>query len=179
LIKSVSSNIYFEKNLGYSLFLSLLDEYNDSIFDKFSNHILVPRTKKTFTQNFLNKKETKEFIKHIKGEKTKTYGNGKRTYLRAIEKLKVYGLEKIFDAIYNYIIEPSKLEFIDYIDDNNQKLHNQLLIVYQQLMKKRLNLRKEILKQRVGDLEIYSDLNFSPPNNTQISLLKACHIYDV
>jgi hypothetical protein len=28
-------------------------------------------------------------------------------------------------------------------------------------------------------LEIYSDLNFSPPNNTQISLLKACHIYDV
>ncbi|MDE6477521.1 MAG: hypothetical protein K2L48_05105 [Mycoplasmoidaceae bacterium] len=39
--RSVNSSIYYERNLGYTLFVCLIDEYNQTIFRQIKKHQII------------------------------------------------------------------------------------------------------------------------------------------
>jgi hypothetical protein len=183
LIKSTSSNIYFEINLGFSLFLSIIDEKDANIFNNFDSYKINPTTTSKVIRDFLplylDKDETKQFIKKIKGENTEKFGSGKRSYIRGVnELLNTYSFDFIIDSMCNYI---DKIDtFSSYNTPQDKIKADTLQMIDREIQSKRGNLKKSIMdKRNIKSDEDYTDLQSSDQNHTNIRLLEACHIYDV
>lgn len=177
---STNSKISHERNIGYTLFLSLFDEYDNKLLRTFSSHWLHPRTQRSFDCGNLSSDETIIFLKHVKGEDTK-YGKGKKSYIDAC-KLVLDNIHfdelinKMYECIENgYDILNFSIEKID--DETKLKLFQSYV---NKLKNKRSKLKESIINNRVcGWNKKWSDLQNSNPNFISAGTMEAAHIFDV
>lgn len=188
LTSSIYSDVSYVVNLGYSLFLSLIDEEDATLFTKIKNHIIKPRTVNKSNKNFVNYEisdaRSQEFINHVKGDKlNKSFGRGKSTYVTATkELLNAYKFEDIVDYMYNYITNDSNdNNFIKTKEEiNDIELSRELKQKIQQIQNNRSFLKPNIISHRVFDKnKVWSDLDNSDLNLDLPMTLIGCHIYDV
>jgi hypothetical protein len=102
--------------LGFSLFLSIIDDYDSNIFNEFASYQIFPKTNsnviRPYLPLFLSNPSTNQFIKKIKGVETELFGQGKRSYIQASRVLlDAYGFEKIIDEMYKYACNPNSNSF--------------------------------------------------------------------
>ncbi|MDR2636291.1 MAG: HNH endonuclease [Mycoplasmataceae bacterium] len=163
---SIASNVGFVRNLGYSILICLLNKVQ-----KLPNDIVIKRRTNSKNKVFkidvplqfkTNEWYAKEYIDHVCGEDTKNFGNGKSTYITCVDEiLKLYKLDDIIENIYQWSQGATAPE---------TELYS----------KERTYFRTNILSSRGIDYDkIYSDLENSPANEIHVSLLEACHIYEV
>ncbi len=190
LLNSVDSSIPHQRNFGLSLFLSLIDSYDQTIFGELGELYLFPHTErnKHLKDNLikLNTENGVQFIRHVKGEDTDIYQEGKHTYTDLCHHLlDQYGFETIVDNLIKVIHgEPiDNCLWQDNSEFQSNKEKNFLNNKYRKKIKqKRAELRKKIIVERVGDIDPnyqYTDLENSPPNYKEVASLEACHIFDV
>ncbi len=196
---SYYSNINFVKNLGFSLFLSLIDEYNnqtktnyfDYINNEFQSKSLSRKYKKYTPFNFKDK-VSQEYIKHIKGEKTQIFGNGKNTYVQLTKEiLEKYDfidvIKSIYDTLFESYDEDKNFSITFNINSlkekENKVIHNKVNDYVEDIKKLRFKLRQNIINQRIFGYNLntknYSDIINSMINNRNIESMQACHIYEV
>lgn len=201
LKNSTQSNVYFVKNLGYSLFLSLIDEYDWEIFKKYNEHY-VERIKSTrycskptplssdFTIALIKKikgttlkemKLKKTISENIKNEFLK-FGSqiGKRTYETAcVSLLNYYSFEEIVNEIYFSINYDTKERSI--FSESNKNINDLIEAEFELINGLRSQFREKVFKNRkIEDLNIkYCDLSNAEKCKIRAMDLDACHIYDV
>lgn len=196
---SYYSNINFVKNLGFSLFLSLIDEYNnqnkinyfDYIDNEFKSRSLRGKYKIYSPFNFKNK-ISQEYIKHIKGEKTKIFGNGKNTYTElSSEIIKKYEFEDIVNSIYNTLFksyDENQNLFLTFNisslrEKENKDIYHKVDNYVEDIKKERFKLRQNIINERIYgyslDTKEYCDILNSFTNRRKVENMQACHIYEV
>lgn len=201
LKNSIGSGVKYITNFGYSLFLSLIDSYNEknniNIFNQISNHIVSPKQNKKVRSKFhncdINTKEAQEFIKHVKGIATNNLGTGKRTYVVACEELlSEYKFEDIVNYIYDVVIHIDDLNYSsDFLiipesiqdqQSNNKEFMKLCQDIIQEIRNARNKLKDNILLNRIGldnRNQTWTDLDNSSPNKISFNLMEACHIYDI
>lgn len=200
LKNSVSSNVYWIKNIGYSLFLSLVAEYDWEIFKHFKEHFVerINTTKHCNKPTSLSSDFTIALIFKIKGttkkqmdskkhlskeieEEFKKFGNqvGKKSYETACSSiLEYYSFEEIIDEIYF-----SGSENVEELKTNKFTKETNLLIEkeFNYINSLRSQFRERVFKDRkINDLnKKYCDLSNAEKCNIRAMDLDACHIYDV
>lgn len=189
LLNSLNSRIEYQRNLGISIFLSLIDTVDDNIFDQLDDSFyLKPKTgRNKYLKNntiYLNTENGKQFIKHIRGIDTLIYGKGKKTYIELCEKLlDKYSFDDIINEMFNVVHDQSLN--IDHILNKKIKENSKkwdILDKYQkEIQNKRIKLRENIKINRVAtqnDIK-YTDLENSKNNFIYVQSQDACHIYDI
>ncbi|MDE6472997.1 MAG: HNH endonuclease, partial [Ureaplasma sp.] len=193
LFNSLDNHVSWTRNFGLSLFLSLIEQFDNTIFNSFNNdYFLLPKTNRN--KNLINNKiylsssNGKEYIKHLRGLKTNLFGEGKNTYKTLCEKiLSKYKFDDILDQMYKITKCTNDNDFFDnqFITNkkfNENKIKKDALDKYLNILNnKRCKLRENIIISRVGTIEdiIYSDIENSELNDTFVSSQEACHIYDI
>lgn len=202
--EAMFSHIAFVKNLGFSLFLCLIDEYgkqnetnyfeyinNFEFINKQNNHRL-----REFRPFRTRNETTIEYIKHLKGEKTVIFGSGKQTYTKLCKEIaENYDFEDVVDSIYQTLVsnsgendEANKNIFfiLDKKIKHNKAIHEKTNSFINVIKIERAKLRKNIINNRVNATldrsnpkKLYFDIANSLTNYTDVSYMDACHIYDV
>ncbi|MDE5617706.1 MAG: HNH endonuclease, partial [Ureaplasma sp.] len=196
---SYYSNIDFVKNLGFSLFISLIDEYNNqnkiNYFDYIDSQFKPKSQSKKYKNytpfNFKNN-ISQEYIRHVKGDDTNIFGNGKKTYTQlSKEILKKYEFEDIIDSIYNTLFESydeNKNLFLtfnisSFKEKENKEMYYKLNNYIEIIKRERFKLRQNIINERIYGYGLstkdYSDILNSLNNRRQVENMQACHIYEV
>ncbi|MGL4616661.1 MAG: HNH endonuclease signature motif containing protein [Mycoplasmoidaceae bacterium] len=168
------SAISWVRNLGFSLFMSLLYYKNfDFInFDKEYEIIEKRKRNKNSGIKFLAIKDSKKEIEQMYNE---TYKN------LIINNFENYDLEKIIDSICDYINENNNdYEIIKKVEEKNR----QNAISAERSRFKKMILDDRLSKKLISDKnDIYSDLvNFNNGDDrltARFNDLHACHIYEV
>ncbi len=194
--RSIYATDPFMVNLGFSLFLCLIDEHDGDLFGRLENFSIDPKTiQRKWEKHYplrLNGEACKQFIKHIKGENTEKFGPGKQTYAElSREILKTYGFEDIVNAIYGDILETNRdekisefaLNIVSLVDESvkrNRDIYDKSQIIIEQIQNERTKLRPNIISKRVANQdENYFDLENSELNHANVKYMDACHIYDI
>lgn len=202
--EAMFSHIEFVKNLGFSLFLCLVDEYgeqnntnyfeyiNDFEFLNIRNESKLREFRPFRTRN----EKTIEYIKHLKGEKTMIFGSGKHTYFMLCKEIvENYDFEDVVSSIYQTLVDDSgkndeldKNNFfiIDKKIKDNKEIYEKTNSFIDEIKIERAKLRKNIIDNRVNAMldkgstkKQYSDICNSLTNYCEISYMDACHIYNV
>ncbi len=196
---SYYSNIDFVKNLGFSLFLSLIDEYEEKIKINYFNYMNIKFKSKSLSSKYkkyapfnFKDKVAQEYIKHIKGEKTNLFGTGKNTYTElSKEILEKYEFIDIINSIYDTLFKNESnnenmcIVFnIDSLKEKeNKTIYNRVNNYIEAIKRTRFKLRQNIINQRINGYDLstknYSDIINSIINNGNIENMEACHIYEV
>ncbi len=202
--EAMFSHIAFVKNLGFSLFLCLIDEYgkqnetnyfeyinNFEFINKQNNHRL-----REFRPFRTRNETTIEYIKHLKGEKTARFGSGKHTYTMLCKEIaENYDFEDVVDSIYQTLdsnngendeVNKNIFFILDKKIKDNKVIHEKTNSFIDVIKIERAKLRKNIINNRVNATldrsnpkKLYFDITNSITNYTDISYMDACHIYDV
>ncbi len=165
--RSILSSIYYEKNFGYSLFVLLINEYDDKIFSNIKNHkiSLVRPRKKEFNYQEISVDSSVQYIKSIR-----------YTYKTSCEKIaKKYKLDQIVNLLYEYLINDDNFSIEHFKHSNLLSNKLKTIDLY------RSQIRRKTIAQRgcCDDNSLYSDLENSKNNYLRLKDLDACHIYDV
>ena len=141
--------------------------------------------------NFKNK-ISQEYIKHIKGEKTKIFGNGKNTYTElSSEIIKKYEFEDIVNSIYNTLFksyDENQNLFLTFNisslrEKENKDIYHKVDNYVEDIKKERFKLRQNIINERIYgyslDTKEYCDILNSFTNRRKVENMQACHIYEV
>lgn len=202
--EAMFSHLAFVKNLGFSLFLCLIDEYgkqNDTnYFEYINNFEFVNKQNNPRLREFrpfrTRNETTIEYIKHLKGEKTAIFGSGKNTYTMLCKEItQNYDFEDVVDSIYQTLDsnsgendEANKNIFfiLDKKIKDNKAIHEKTNSFINVIKIERAKLRKNIINNRVNatldgscSKKLYFDISNSITNYTDVSYMDACHIYDV
>lgn len=184
IVRSVTSLISYEKNMGYSLFICWLIKQNDFHSLNIKHQVFpIQLSKVTRTAWGCEIKEEKviEYINHFYGKKTNKYGRGKNTYIEAIKELeKRYSFDKLVDMLDKYINNPKSIEMFDEFEKEKYDFENEYLKYCREIDSLRSKIRENAKSLRVDkENEKYSDLENSPTNKTYFQSLEACHIFDI
>lgn len=202
--EAMFSHITFVKNLGFSLFLCLIDEYgkqNDTNYFEYINDFEFINIKnnhrlREFRPFRTRNEKTIEYIKHLKGEKTATFDSGKHTYTMLCKEIvENYNFEDVVSSIYQTLNSDSgeydeANKNIFFILDKNitdkKVIHEKTNSFINVIKTERAKLRKNIINNRVNAIldisspkQLYFDITNSITNYTDVSYMDACHIYDV
>ena len=202
--EAIFSHIAFVKNLGFSLFLCLIDEYgkqnNTNYFEYINNFEFVNKQNNPRLREFrpfrTRNETTIEYIKHLKGEKTAIFGSGKNTYTMLCKEIaENYDFEDVVSSIYQTLVsnsgendESNKNIFfiLDKKIKDNKAIHEKTNSFINVIKIERAKLRKNIINNRVNatldsnsSKKLYFDISNSITNYTDVSYMDACHIYDV
>lgn len=202
--EAMFSHLAFVKNLGFSLFLCLIDEYgkqnNTNYFEYINNFEFVNEKNNHKLREFrpfrTRNETTMEYIKHLKGEKTAIFGSGKQTYTKLCKEIaQNYDFEDVVDSIYQTLVSNSgendqtnKNTFfiLDKKIKDNKVIHEKTNSFINVIKIERAKLRKNIINNRVNatldrssSKKLYFDITNSLTNYTDVSYMDACHIYDV
>lgn len=193
---SYFSKIDYVKNMGFSIFLSLIDEYNNKEKINYFNEIncefkskRLSRKYKLFTPFNFKDDISQEYIKHVKGEHTKTFGKGKDTYFSLCKNiLDKYEFNEIINSIYNALTKDNDDSYILFNinsikEKNNKDIFNKVNNYVTLIKDERYKLRREIINHRISGFgcnkKQYSDIINSMINIRDIESMQACHIYEV
>lgn len=202
--EAIFSHIAFVKNLGFSLFLCLIDEYgkqnNTNYFEYINNFEFVNKQNNPKLREFrpfrTRNETTIEYIKHLKGEKTAIFGSGKNTYTMLCKEIaENYDFEDVVSSIHQGLVsnsdendEANKNIFfiLDKKIKHNKAIHEKTNSFINVIKIERAKLRKNIINNRVNatldsnsSKKLYFDISNSITNYTDVSYMDACHIYDV
>lgn len=202
--EAIFSHIAFVKNLGFSLFLCLIDEYgkqnNTNYFEYINNFEFVNKQNNPKLREFrpfrTRNETTIEYIKHLKGEKTAIFGSGKNTYTMLCKEIaENYDFEDVVSSIHQGLVsnsdendEANKNIFfiLDKKIKDNKAIHEKTNSFINVIKIERAKLRKNIINNRVNatldsnsSKKLYFDISNSITNYTDVSYMDACHIYDV
>lgn len=202
--EAIFSHIAFVKNLGFSLFLCLIDEYgkqnNTNYFEYINNFEFVNKQNNPKLREFrpfrTRNETTIEYIKHLKGEKTAIFGSGKQTYTMLCKEIaENYDFEDVVSSIHQGLVsnsdendEANKNIFfiLDKKIKHNKAVHEKTNSFINVIKIERAKLRKNIINNRVNatldsnsSKKLYFDISNSITNYTDVSYMDACHIYDV
>lgn len=202
--EAIFSHIAFVKNLGFSLFLCLIDEYgkqnNTNYFEYINNFEFVNKQNNPKLREFrpfrTRNETTIEYIKHLKGEKTAIFGSGKQTYTKLCKEIaENYDFEDVVSSIHQGLVsnsdendEANKNIFfiLDKKIKHNKAIHEKTNSFINVIRIERAKLRKNIINNRVNatldsnsSKKLYFDISNSITNYTDVSYMDACHIYDV
>lgn len=190
--RSINSSIYYERNLGYTLFICLIDEYDQTVFRKIKNHQIIGI--KQFRNNYVEISSPIgiAYIKKVKGyqKSNNNWGGdivkefdqepwkGKYTYLTCCSKIKErYTFEQIINVMYEQLIgEINSINYQNKISTNNGM--EQLIQIINQ---SRTKIRRSTAMNRgyIDENKSYTDFKGSELNNIRFKDLDACHIYDI
>lgn len=202
--EAMFSHLAFVKNLGFSLFLCLIDEYgkqnNTNYFEYINDFEFVNEKNNHKLREFrpfrTRKETTIEYIKHLKGEKTARFGSGKQTYTKLCKEIaENYDFEDVVSSIHQGLVsnsdendEANKNIFfiLDKKIKDNKAIHEKTNSFINVIKIERAKLRKNIINNRVNatldrssSKKQYFDIANSLTNYTDVSYMDACHIYDV
>lgn len=194
LICGFNHEVYFCKNLSFSLFISLIDEYDSSLFNEMDKNIIFKPHKdrnkwKKYSPLDFNNPITFKYIKRIKGDinPKDNFGYPCHNYDEVIiELLKQYEFNDLINKIYNQILNNDNLfwdlkskEIINL--EKEQKINDKLFENYINILKnERVKLRDNILNSRVNnEVNEYSDITNSSINKSTPQYMDACHIYEM
>lgn len=202
--EAMFSHLAFVKNLGFSLFLCLIDEYgkqnNTNYFEYINDFEFVNEKNNHKLREFrpfrTRKETTIEYIKHLKGEKTAIFGSGKQTYTKLCKEIaQNYDFEDVVSSIHQTLVsnsgendEANKNIFfiLDKKIKDNKAIHKKTNSFINVIKIERAKLRKNIINNRVNatldgscSKKLYFDISNSITNYTDVSYMDACHIYDV
>lgn len=206
ICEAMFSHIAFVKNLGFSLFLCLIDEYgkqkNTNYFEYINNFEFVNEKNNAKLREFrpfrTRNETTIEYIRHLKGEETAKFGSGKHTYTMLCKEIvENYNFEDVVSSIYQTLDSDSDSgendeanKNIFFILDKNitdkKVIHEKTNSFIDAIKIERAKLRKNIINNRVNatldrscSKKLYFDITNSITNYTDVSYMDACHIYDV
>lgn len=199
-IRMISSSLFstksFIKNLGFTLFICLIDEYGEqnkiNYFDKLEDikfdQVRSQAKWMQYAPFSFNKPETQQYIKHVKGVKTNLFGTGKQTYLMLCQEIaKKYYFDDLVNSIYDVAcdeINENEVFNIALKQERDQKaIHDKIVQIINQIKVERSKLRQNIINERVNCFgskdNNYYDITNSKSNCCDVSYMDACHIYDV
>lgn len=172
LIRSCRSCLYWERNIGYSLFLCLLASSDEKeVFNENVTHEITPRTSKSrkpFKWNDSNALNKIIELRDFEG----TYTEACDRILK-IDKRIIY---QIIDEMYELIQQSTSLSVVKEQLELLKEQH-ELKQYTQKIEQMRGNLSKVIKEQRVNGQLRYTE--FDNYKELHVGDLRACHIYQV
>jgi hypothetical protein len=171
--KGLTSAATYTANLGFTLFMLLLEKNNLNESDD------VIEIEKKRNKSISGKCNNKIVI-FGSNEYETILNDLTYTYKEAIEILQNnYSINTIIE----HLTETFETNFIDFIltneEENNELLKRQIDNIFKNISNERTQLRKNIITQRVGGKEKHNDLENTFPKDWYVVDCDAAHIYDI
>lgn len=182
--------IKYCKDLGFSLFISLIVRYDQSIFKELENHKFFSKQKiKVINSNFVNLHDENgiKWIRRVYGDLPSEEGFGEPcfSYVSISEFiLNEYNFEDIINSICAKMNrDETTFELVE--KRLPEKVKRDVFQIEDKfndiIQKNRGKLRRNIIANRfdLDKSETYSDISNSPLNNGNLEFMDACHIYEI